>query len=77
MYIVLEIQKSSETQVATLVNSFENMNDALSKYHLILSAAAISSVPLHSAALISERGKMLKYEYYDHTTPDETPAAEE
>ena len=42
MYIVLEIQTS--TSVATIVDSYSDRNQAESKYHQILSAAALSSM---------------------------------
>ena len=64
MYIVLEIQTS--TTVATLVNSYEDRNQAESKYHQILSAAALSSVPKHSAVLMSDIGETIKMDSYIH-----------
>ena len=64
MYIVLEIQTS--TTVATIVNSYEDRNQAESKYHQILSAAALSSVPKHSAVLMSDIGETIKMDSYTH-----------
>lgn len=64
MYIVLEIQTS--TTVATLVNSYEDRNQAESKYHQILTAAALSSVPKHSAVLMNDVGQTIKNETYIH-----------
>lgn len=64
MYIVLEIQTS--TTVATLVNSYEDRNQAESKYHQILTAAALSSVPKHSAVLMNDEGQTIKSETYIH-----------
>ena len=64
MYIVIEIQTS--TTVATLVNSYEDRNQAESKYHQILTAAALSSVPKHSAVLMNDIGQVLKNETYIH-----------
>lgn len=66
MYIVLEIQTS--TTVATLVNSYEDRNQAESKYHQILSAAALSSVPKHSAVLMDDVGETIKMDSYIHET---------
>lgn len=40
MFIVIEIQKMSDTQIATLVDSYEDLNQAENKYHTILAAAA-------------------------------------
>ena len=64
MYIVIEIQTS--TTVATLVNSYEDRNQAESKYHQILTAAALSSVPKHSAVLMNDVGQTIKSETYIH-----------
>jgi hypothetical protein len=64
MFIVLEIQTS--TTVATIVNSYEDRNQAESKYHQILTAAALSSVPKHSAVLMNDEGNRIKSECYIH-----------
>lgn len=64
MFIVLEIQTS--TTVATIVNSYEDRNEAESKYHQILTAAAVSSVPKHSAVLMDDEGNRIKNEVYIH-----------
>ena len=64
MYIVVEIQTS--TTVSTIVNSYEDRNQAESKYHQILTAAALSSVPKHSAVLMNDVGQTIKNETYIH-----------
>ena len=64
MYIVIEIQTSNT--VATLVNSYEDRHQAESKYHQILTAAALSSVPKHSAVLMNDSGQTIKSETYIH-----------
>ena len=64
MYIVLEIQTTST--VATLVNSYTDRNQAESRYHQILAAAAISNVPKHSAVLMSDIGETIKMDSYIH-----------
>ena len=65
VYIVIEIQSNNET-AATIVNSYTDKNEAESKFHQILSAAATSNVPTHSAVLFTDRGKSLKDETYLH-----------
>jgi hypothetical protein len=64
MYIVVEIQTSNT--VATIVNAYEDRNQAESKYHQILTAAALSSVPKHSAVLMNDVGQTIKNETYIH-----------
>ena len=71
MFIVIEIQTS--TQVATIVNAYEDRNTAEQKYHMILSAAAVSTVPKHGAVMLTDEGVRLKGECYIHeqTEPEE------
>ena len=65
VYVVIEIQSTNES-AATLINSYVNRNEAESKFHQILGAAAISTIPTHSAALLTDSGKLLKSESYTH-----------
>lgn len=71
MYIVIEIQTSKEGKVATLVNAYESAAEADSKYYTILAAAALSNVPVHSAVIIKNDGRMVRFESYNHQTEEE------
>ena len=66
MYIVIELQKSADGAVANIVNSYENLAQAESKYHSILAAAAVSQIPVHSAIIVSEEGFPVKHQCYKH-----------
>lgn len=55
MYIVIEMQASNEN-IATITTQHATLNEALSKYHAILSAAAISDVMYHSAVVLDHSG---------------------
>lgn len=66
MYIVIEIQKNQNGQVATLVNSYEDRNTAEQKYHQVLAAAAVSSLLVHTATMLTEDGYQIKHETYSH-----------
>lgn len=56
-YIVLEIQKLANGTKATLATAYDSYDEALSKYYLVLSAAANNGIPYHAAYLIdSKRG---------------------
>lgn len=68
MYIVIEIQTSNT--VATIVNSYSDRNTAEQKYHQILSAAAVSTVPKHGAVMLTDEGVRLKGECYIHEQPE-------
>ncbi len=67
MYIVVELQKSGN-QVANLVTSHETLNEAYSKYHTVLAAAAVSSIDAHSAILLNEYGSPIANQCYTHGT---------
>ena len=65
VYIVSEIQANDET--ASILNfSYTNYDEACSKYHTILSFAATSSVPKHTALIMNDDGSIAKRETYIH-----------
>ena len=63
-FIVMEIQTSDS--VATIVQDYPERPEAESRYHAILSAAAISAVPKHGAIMLTDEGERLKGECYTH-----------
>ena len=72
MYIILELQANDNwTTVVTPIQTAEEKNEAMSKYHGILFSAAISSVPCHTAMVIDERGQCLARETYVHLQNNE------
>ena len=67
MYIVIELQKLNDTQVANNVWTYSDQNVAESKYHDVLRAAAVSAIPIHSAVIVDENGRTIKGpEAYKH-----------
>ena len=70
MFIVLEIQKN-DGQVSVLTNNYEDVLDAESKYHTILSFASKSTVEVHTALIMTEYGFILKQEHYEHPKASE------
>lgn len=66
MYIVLETQTNTNGTVGTLIDTYENRDAAESKYHLILSAAAVSALPIHCAFMLTDEGYTVKSESYRH-----------
>lgn len=66
MYIVIELQKNSQGVVSNIVTSYESLPEAESKYYSVLAAAAISTVPVHSAIIVSEEGFPVKHQCYKH-----------
>lgn len=71
-YIVLEMQTNADGTVGTIVTQKDDKNDALSTFYSILASAAISSVPVHTAVVLTNNGVMLKMETFDHRESEET-----
>ena len=77
-FYVMEIQKSDDTHFAYLVHEASDEDRAVaqmkaeSKYHQVLAAAAISSLPEHSAVLISSDGECLMSKYYLHAQEEQS-----
>lgn len=65
MKAVIEIQKSGST-ATPLVQLYSDTAQAKSRYHELLSIAAVSSVPEHSVILVSEEGNYMFHEKYVH-----------
>lgn len=66
MYIVIELQTNGGV-TANIVSSYASQTEAESRYHSILASAAISSVEVHAAAILTEEGFCLRSECYKHT----------
>lgn len=62
MFIVMEIQNG--TVLPVIVK--ESRAEAESAYHMILAAAAISTVEVHTAVLMTNEGFMLESKCYKH-----------
>lgn len=62
----MEIQTNASGEVATLINQYDNINNAESKFHQILTSASVSNVPVHTALIMDEKGVTYRAEYYDH-----------
>lgn len=65
-YLVIEIQTNVDGKIGILTFSYDNRNEAESKYHAVLSAAAISALPMHSCDLIQADGILLARQFYVH-----------
>jgi hypothetical protein len=66
MYIVMEMQTNADGAVGTLVWSYNNINEAWSKYHSVLSTAAVSSLPCHACVLLGNDGNKYAAQVYRH-----------
>ena len=70
MYFIMELQRGADGSCAHLVHTAENRNQAESVYHQVLAAAAISSVPTHSAIMITDAGEPVMHDSYLHETEE-------
>ena len=77
MFIILEAQTNLDGTVGNILTGYENRDEAESKYHSVLSAAAISDLPLHSAFMLTNDAHVIKSECYRHEQPEQTPEPEE
>lgn len=69
MYIVIELQ-TNDDQTANIVQTKDTKEEALSAYHSILAAAAVSSVEYHTALVVDPKGQYLARECYEHIQPE-------
>ena len=65
-YIVIELQESADGKVSNIVTSHDTANAAESKYHAVLSAAAVSSVLVHSAIMVNSHGGYIDSKSFNH-----------
>ena len=66
-YIVVEIQTDDKGSIAIVPPaSYGTQNEAESKYHTVLAAAAVSDLPAHAAVLLTSEGITLAGKAYFH-----------
>ena len=76
-YIVYEMQTSDDGSTSILNYQFDNRNEAESKYHYILSYAAVTQLPVYSAVVMTNRGEIIMSACYGYTpTPEPEPSPE-
>ena len=65
MYLVIEMQ-TNNGQLAQIATAYETRAEADSKFHLILSSAAVSNVQVHAAVILDDHGLILGNGCYEH-----------
>ena len=73
-YIVMEYQTTSTDVTTVLTTVHTTREEAEQKYHMILSAAAVSGLKYHGALLMDAFGMIYKIEHYPDMIP--VPATE-
>ena len=66
MFIVIEIQTNADGSVGNFVWSFGTLDDAFSKYHSVLSEAAVSSLLVHSCVVLRNDGQQIAAQSFKH-----------
>ena len=66
MYIVIELQTNTDGSVGNLVWAFSSKELAFSKYHDVLSAAAVSALPVHAAVILDNHGLQIAAQAFEH-----------
>lgn len=75
-YIVMEMQTNNGTTAIVTPATYSDRNQAESKFHQILQAAAVSNVKVHTAVMLTEDGRLARpSECYRHE-PEPEPVAE-
>lgn len=70
-YVVVEIQTYTDGKIGSLVTGFDTYNEAASKYHTVLAAAAMSKLPVHAAVLLDNQGGARASQYFTHEQQEE------
>ena len=75
MIIVQEIQTNNGQTALLPPRVYADRLEADSAYHALLSAAAISSVNVHTVLMYDELGNVIQKSYYEHPTVIQEPEA--
>ena len=66
-YVVIELQKFADGTLAVPpVSTHDTFFDAMARYHTILSVAATSDVPVHSALVLTDVGQEIRLDSFNH-----------
>ncbi len=74
--LVTEIQTYDGGAISTPSYAYDDRNKAEAKYHAVLSAAAVSKLPLHACIMYQADGRPIKYETFTHEAEPEEGADE-
>lgn len=66
MYIVIEIQKNTDTPAAVLTYVFDTYNEAMQKFYLICSAAVVSEINAHTVFVMTTDGDIYQQQTFNH-----------
>lgn len=67
-YLVVELQTYADGSVGHIEWDFYITGRSGIRFHAVLSAAAVSEVPVHAASLLDSTGRLLDRKCYDRRT---------
>lgn len=70
MYLVLELQTVNNTMTAVPPIAYSTLPLAFQAYYTALSAAAVSSVTIHTVMIIDATGTIIRVETFDRRQPE-------
>ena len=70
MFSIIELQTTGD-QTAHIYQTAPTLEEAMSKYHLVLASAAISEVNYHACVVLNECGVQMARESYYHGVDEE------
>ena len=66
MYIVIELQTNTSGTVGNIVTAYNTREQAFQKFYTILAAAAVSSLPVHAAVILDNKGILIASQAFEH-----------
>lgn len=76
MYVAIELKEKVDGSLEVSTFKKDTREEVESAYHSILTSAAKSSYPVHSAVILNPEGQRLRGECYKHQQTDEIPKEE-
>ena len=66
-FLVEEIQTFDNGTISILPYSYDTRAEAEHQFYLLLAAAVVSELPLHTVVLMTNAGQLLERKVYNHT----------
>ena len=70
-YILLEIQKNNAGELSTLITTYDDKPHANAGFYSLAAVCELSDVPVHSAILMKESGKVVNSLQVNHGGDEE------
>lgn len=71
-HIIIEIQTNKDGAVGNIVTAYDNEPQAVSKFHSVMAAAALSDLPCHAVVHMLSDGGFVNSGVFHHGTDEVT-----